>query len=106
MKFYWALLFFENFEAGCFAEEPPPKDVPDPEKATYGGGGGGVYFSPVLSDKLTDSPPFGYFALRAFGISLNSWCKVPFVQLLHELFIFRVAVVLEVAIVDDETILI
>jgi len=34
----------------------------------YGGGGGGTYFYPVLSDKLTDKSPLGYFLRNSGGI--------------------------------------
>ena len=44
------------------------KETPEPEKATYEGGGGGVNSYSVLSDKLTESPPSGYFCRKAFGI--------------------------------------
>lgn len=34
----------------------------------YGGGGGGTYFDYVLSDKLMDKSPFGYFFRNSGGI--------------------------------------
>ena len=42
IKFSWGFVFLLNFDPESLAG--PPKDVPLPEKATYGGGGGGVYF--------------------------------------------------------------
>ena len=54
----------------CWLLLPPPNEVPCPEKAIYAGGGGGTYFSLVLSDNDTDNPPFGYFFLNYFGINL------------------------------------
>lgn len=69
MKFSHAFDFFENFDAGLLL--PPPNEVPWPENATYGGGGGGTYFYLVLSDKLTERPPVGYFFLNYLGIELR-----------------------------------
>ncbi len=71
MKFSQAFDFLENLE---FCDEiPPPKEVPCPENATYGGGGGGTYFYFVLSERLTESPPLGYFFLSYFGINLMNY---------------------------------
>jgi hypothetical protein len=86
--------------------EDPPKEVPCPEKATYGGGGGGVYFSLVLSDRLTDSPPLGYLALNCLGISLEISQKIPFVEFVHELFVLWIVVVLKFPVLNGETVLI
>ncbi len=96
MKFSQALLFFANLFPWVF--EDPPKEVPCPEKATYGGGGGGVYFSLVLSERLTDNPPLGYLTLSCLGISLKMKKEIPFVELVHELLVFFVVVVLEFSI--------
>lgn len=69
MKFSHALFFLANLVACVLLL--PPKEVPCPENATYAGGGGGVYFSPVLSLKLTDNPPLGYFFFNSLGIKLK-----------------------------------
>lgn len=66
IKFYCAPFFLANLFAGFLAGSE--SDIPVPEKATYAGGGGGVYFYDVLSLKLTDKPPFGYFYLSLLGI--------------------------------------
>lgn len=77
MKFSWAPFFFVNFVWGFFGS---PNEVPVPENAMYGGGGGGVYFSEVLSLRLTDRGPFGYFSLNFLGIlpSLSSFMNALF----------------------------
>jgi hypothetical protein len=69
MKFYCAFDFLENLEAYFFGSD---KLWPEPENATYGGGGGGTYFYEVLSDKLTETPPVGYFFFNYFGTYLNN----------------------------------
>ncbi len=68
MKFYCAFDFLENLEAYFLGSD---KLWPEPENAMYGGGGGGTYFSEVLSDKLTDTPPVGYFFFNYLGTNLN-----------------------------------
>ena len=45
----------------------PDNEVPYPENATYDGGGGGTYVYDVLSERLTDNPPFGYYFLNFSG---------------------------------------
>ena len=102
-KFYWALDFLANLFGALGAS---PKVVPEPEKATYGGGGGGTNFSPVLSERLTESPPFGYLDRSFLGINLDLYIQVPFVQFLDELFVLRFIGILELSIIDSESILI
>lgn len=65
IKFSCGPFFLANLGWGLLASD---RDVPAPENAMYGGGGGGTYFSFVLSDRLTESPPFGYFYRNFFGI--------------------------------------
>lgn len=60
-----APFFFANFVWGFFGSD---REVPAPEKAIYAGGGGGVNFSEVLSLKLTERPPLGYFYFSILGI--------------------------------------
>lgn len=98
IKFSQAFDFFENLDAGLLLA--PPKEVPCPEKAIYGGGGGGTYFYLVLSDRLTERAPVGYFFLSYFGIELVLIYSLPFVQLGHELLVLGLVIVLELAIVD------
>ena len=66
MKFSCGLFFLLNLLAGFVGSD---NEVPVPENAIYAGGGGGTYFYDVLSDRLTDRPPFGYFSRSFFGIS-------------------------------------
>lgn len=69
IKFSWAFDFLENLEASFFGSD---KLWPEPENAIYGGGGGGTYFYEVLSAKLTETPPVGYFFFNYLGTYLNN----------------------------------